>query len=250
MRRMVHAIPKVENFDRFLMTKTPLPRLILLPGLDGGGAFFSPLIEALGDGVATGVLTYPERPLSYEALADALLPRLPADGDYVVLAESFGGPLAILLAARAKVKPKGLILAASFARSPFPMMGLLLSAMRSTLLDPPGGLIASTLLRPDDRELAMRVQAVVKALPAEVLMSRVKAVLSCNVEKALATLEMPILYIQGTHDKLISDACGQRMKLTARNLTIVRADRPHFVLQYDAEATVRDIVMPFLTSLA
>jgi pimeloyl-ACP methyl ester carboxylesterase len=246
---MVHAIPKVENFDRFLMTKTPLPDLVLLPGLDGGGSFFSQLLAALGEGLKAIVLPYPERPLSYGDLADVLLPSLPATGDYVLLAESFGGPLAVLLAARATHKPKGLILAASFARSPFPMMGLLLSGMRSTLFDPPAGLIMSLLLRPDDRELAVRVQAAVKALSPEVVMSRVKAVLNCNVEKDLAALHMPMLYIQGAHDKLISNACGQRMKLAAQNLKIVRADRPHFVLQYDTEATVRDIILPFLGGL-
>lgn len=249
MRRMVHAIPKVEFFDRFEMTKTALPDLILLPGLDGGGTFFSPLLAAFDGDIKATVVTYPERPLSYEVMAEDLLPRLPDDGDYVLLAESFGGPLAVVLAARAAHKPKGLILAASFARSPFPMMGLLLSTMRATLLDPPGGLIVSTLLRPDDRNLAMRVHAAIKALPPEVVMARVKAVLNCNVEKALAGLDMPILYIQGARDKLISAAVGERMKLTARNLKIARIDRPHFVLQYDAEETVRDLIRPFLATL-
>jgi pimeloyl-ACP methyl ester carboxylesterase len=247
---MVHAIPKVEFFDRFKMTKTALPDLILLPGLDGGGTFFSPLLAALSSDIKATVVTYPERPLSYEAMAEDLLPRLPTERDYVIVAESFGGPLAVLLAAQAKHPPKGLILAASFGRSPFPMMGMLLSTMRSTLLDPPGGLILSLLLRPDDRELAMRVHAAIKALPPEVVMARVKAVLSCNVEKALAALSMPILYIQGAQDKLISDACGQRLKLTARHVKIARIDRPHFVLQYDAEATVREVIEPFLAGLS
>lgn len=233
-----------------MMTTAALPHLVLLPGMDGGGTFFSPLLAALGSQVTAGVLTYPERPLSYDALADELLPRLPESGDYVLLAESFGGPLAILLATKARNKPKGLILAASFARSPFPMMGFLLSSMRKTLLDPPGGLIASLLLRPDDRDLAMRVHAVVTALPPEVVMSRAKAVLDCNVEKTLAALDQPILYIQGAQDKLIAASAAQRMKLTARNLTIVRARTPHFVLQYDVEATVRDHILPFVKGLA
>ncbi len=232
------------------MTTAALPRLVLLPGFDGGGTFFAPLLKALEAQAQAEVLTYPERPLGYETLAEALLPRLPEDGDYVLLGESFGGPLSILLAAKAKAKPKGLILAASFARSPFPMMGFLLPTMRPTLLDPPGGLIASLLLRADDRELAMRIHAAIKALPPEVVMARAKAVLDCNVEKTLATLDMPILYIQGVQDKLVSASVGQRMKLTSPHLTIARVQTPHFVLHYDIDATLREHILPFLKSRA
>ena len=67
------------------MTTAALPRLVLLPGFDGGGTFFAPLLKALEAQAQAEVLTYPERPLGYETLAEALLPRLPEDGDYVLL---------------------------------------------------------------------------------------------------------------------------------------------------------------------
>ncbi len=87
-----------------------MAKLILLPGLDGTGELFAPFIEALG-GFETQVVSYPpDRAMSYaehEAFARA---KLPSDEDYVLLAESFSGPVGISIAAPAPKRLKALIL--------------------------------------------------------------------------------------------------------------------------------------------
>lgn len=233
------------------MSKSPLPKLVCLPGLDGSGVFFAGLVSALADKAETIALSYPASgPQSYEALADHLKRQVPQD-DYVLLGESFAGPLAVLLAKQATTKLRGLILTATFARNPFPLLGGLLgSHLPAFLTEKMLPVMEATLFRPGDHELTWKVYQAVSRLDPEVLKGRIKAVTSCNVQKALASLDMPILYLQGSNDKLISSVHGTLMARTARNLHIAKVSTPHFVLQYDTGTTVQDHILPFLKAVA
>lgn len=97
--------------------------IVLLPGLDGTGELFAPLVAAWGDRFRTQVVSYPraER-LGYAALADRVRALLPLHEDYVLLAESFSGPLGVMLAAERPQRLRGLVLCATFARSPLPLL--------------------------------------------------------------------------------------------------------------------------------
>ncbi|MGH3626194.1 MAG: hypothetical protein ACRDRL_01935, partial [Sciscionella sp.] len=67
--------------------------------MDGTGDLFAPLIDALGDNIPCSVVRYPDESLDYaghEAIARA---ALPANGPYVILGESFSGPIAVSIAA-------------------------------------------------------------------------------------------------------------------------------------------------------
>lgn len=95
--------------------------LILLPGMDGSGLLFAPFVRALPAWVHPVVVAYPaDRPLDYAGHLEIVRASLPAAGPFVLLGESFSGPLALMAAA---VKPKGLcgvVLCASFICSPLP----------------------------------------------------------------------------------------------------------------------------------
>ena len=76
------------------------PRLLLTPGLEGTGELLAPLVRALGDAIETKVLRYPaDAPLSYAELLPRVRAELLQDEPFVLLGESFSGPLAIMLAA-------------------------------------------------------------------------------------------------------------------------------------------------------
>ena len=233
------------------MPAPALPKCVLLPGLDGSGTFFTPLLEALRGKAETLVLTYPEHgPQSYAALADHLLRQMP-DGDYVIIAESFAGPLAILLAYQAAMKPKALILAASFARNPFPLFGQMFgSALPGLLNDKALPVMEAVLLRSGDHALTWQMFQIVSKLNPDVLRDRIKAMTTCDVIKQLAQLDMPILYLQGTEDKLVSAAHGVLVASKGKHVTMAKVPTPHFVLQYDVETTVRDHILPFLETVA
>ncbi len=234
------------------MSATPLPKLILLPGLDGSGAFFAPVLAALDGKVRAEVLTYPvDGAQTYDALASRILPLLPEAGDYVLLGESFAGPLAILLATRARHKPKALILSASFVRNPFPMMGMVINAtLPGFLASKPLPILEATLLRKGDHQMAWDIFQSLSKLKTDVLSARVKTAMATDVRKELAALPLPVLYLQGRHDKLVSSAQGELVRQTGRKVQIARTDTPHFVLQYDVDTTVDQHILPFLSGLS
>ena len=100
--------------------------LVLLPGLDGTGTLFGPLVEALAGKLRVAVLSYPvDRALGYDALEAIADAGLPPQGPLVLLGESFSGPLAVSIAARHPDRVVGLVLCCSFVRNPRPLLGFL-----------------------------------------------------------------------------------------------------------------------------
>jgi pimeloyl-ACP methyl ester carboxylesterase len=97
--------------------------LVLLPGLDGTGDLFAPVVDALGPNVPTQIVRYPLSHASDYAACEAIARgALPTDRPYVLLGESFSGPIAVSIAAAAPPGLRGLILCSTFARNPQPYL--------------------------------------------------------------------------------------------------------------------------------
>jgi pimeloyl-[acyl-carrier protein] methyl ester esterase len=70
--------------------------IVLLPGMDGTGALFEPLLGVIPACFSTQIVQYPpDRPLSYEQLLPLVREQVPVDRRLVLVAESFSGPLAL-----------------------------------------------------------------------------------------------------------------------------------------------------------
>ena len=93
-------------------------KLVLLPGMDGTGIMFQPLVREIEKDFDPIVISYPQdRPLDYEALTQYVTALLP-NTKFIILGESFSGPIAIKVA---DSKPKnllGIILCATFIKNP------------------------------------------------------------------------------------------------------------------------------------
>ena len=97
--------------------------LLILPGLDGTATLHTAFIEAaapLFDSVE--VVPYPpDRPLGYaelEVISRAAFPEKP----FVLLGESFSGPVALSIAADPPANLRGLVLSTTFATAPVPFL--------------------------------------------------------------------------------------------------------------------------------
>lgn len=101
------------------------PTLVLLPGMDGTGELFIPLLAALDPAVPIVVVRYPDEPLDYAAHEKLARAALPANKRYLILRESFSGPIAIAIAAAAPHGLLGYVLCCSFVRTPRPIVPLL-----------------------------------------------------------------------------------------------------------------------------
>ena len=97
--------------------------LVLLPGLDGTGDLFAPVVDALGPSVPTQIVRYPLSDASDYATCEAIArAALPTDRSYVLLGESFSGPIAVSIAATAPPGLGGLILCSTFVCNPQPYL--------------------------------------------------------------------------------------------------------------------------------
>ena len=211
--------------------------LLLLPGLDGTGKLFEPLMCHLPTWIKPIVVSYPpDKPYGYQELKAIVSRSLPINDDFVILGESFSGPLAVMVAAE---KPKGLgglILCASFIKKPF---RLIPSWIRLFSVGPiyrlwPAFIKLRALLRHGGySELVKNALDAIKAVRPSVIAKRVKAILTVYVEQDFVRVDVPILYLVSRKDHLIKKHNVDGMKSLKPNLTVVEIDTQHFVLQLE-----------------
>jgi pimeloyl-ACP methyl ester carboxylesterase len=217
-----------------MTTTSSRPTLILLPGLDGTGKLFSEFVRALGSDIDAQIVSYPvDQPLGYAELETLVRAALPADRRFVVLGESFSGPVAIQIGANPPAGLAGVILCGTFAKNPFPLFGWAqpLAAwfpvkslprwLRAPLMW--GSLAAERAPAQLNRAMA--------AVSADVIRHRIAALLAVNASAALSRVRSPILVLRARHDLVIPRSATQWILETAPHAQLVEVDGPHLLLQ-------------------
>jgi pimeloyl-[acyl-carrier protein] methyl ester esterase len=210
-----------------------LTTLVLLPGLDGSGDFFDALCRQLPPQWRTHVVPYPgDQPLSYSELTEFVLATLPCDGPFVV-AESFSGPVAIQVAATRPAGLIGVVLCATFARSPRSVLKPLRGLVRwAPVRAAPMGLLSRCLLGAEaNASRADRIRQAMNKCSVAVLRARAWEVLSVDVRSQLAGIRVPVLYLQATRDRVVPAAALGDMLRVLPGIQVARIDGPHFLLQ-------------------
>ncbi len=214
-----------------------LPALVLLPGLDGTGTLFQPLQAALGPAVDTIVVRYPgDATLGYSELQRVAHAALPADRPFMLLGESFSGPIAIRLAASNPPGLRGLILAVSFASNPHPLLGwmrrLMPASSRSSARN--GMRYFMMLGRERPPALMPLIDQSQAALDGGVIRKRVVEMLGVEARADLARVAVPVLSLRARRDRLVPAANGRVIRAVARDVREVEIDGPHMLLQVRA----------------
>ncbi|HEY2857908.1 MAG TPA: alpha/beta hydrolase [Terracidiphilus sp.] len=232
---------------------SPHARLLLLPGLEGSGDLFDPLIEEFAGGLDPTVARYPFSCTSYNDLTPIVSRLLPGSRPFILVAESFSTPLAIEIAGSAQGEIDGLVLCNGFAVSP-------LAAWESTLASasapwlfrfPLTSLAARTLLvgHNASQGLVDAVRNVIGTLPPDILCARLNAVLRCDMRAALARIRVPVLYLHATRDKLIGDVGLNEMRRVKPDMTVQHIDGPHLLLQREPKQCAESIAR-FIAAIA
>jgi pimeloyl-ACP methyl ester carboxylesterase len=201
--------------------------LWLLPGMDGTGRLFAPLVRALDTSrLRPRVFVYDERAASYDALLEAL-PR--PSGPTIVLGESFGGPLAVCLAQRDRELVKEVVLVASFVRAPQPFLRAAAPLVRR-LPPPPAALIRAAMLGLDAAPaLVDEVAAAIRSTPRETLAGRLAAL--ADLDLRAHTLDCPVHAVVARRDRLVPRACAEEPARLSRRGTITTIPGPHLLAQ-------------------
>jgi pimeloyl-ACP methyl ester carboxylesterase len=217
-----------------------LKKLVLLPGMDGSGELFRGLAAVLPEGLETETLWYPaDRVMCYGELAGTLRGAIPVDEPFVLVAESFGVPLAILIASMEPPNLRGMVLSGGFATSPLRGWQRTLTWELAPLLSHVSlpGLVARYLMVGDEapRALVELVKDAVGWLTPKVLCARAREALHVDVRAELAQVRVPVLYLQPTQDRLVDAVCVEEMQAVKAGRT-VRIEGPHMLLQCEPAA--------------
>ena len=218
-----------------------MTKLVLLPGMDGTGELFEALLNALGNRHSAQVISYPtDRALGYEELSTIVRNTLPVDEPYVLLAESFSGPIAIMLAAEQHRMLKGLILCCTFARNPRPFW-----RWSSTVL--PAAPVPATLLtflllgRFSTASLRTALAKAVAQVSSVVLRERMRAVMGVDVSAMLRRVIAPSLYLRASQDRLVPASASAHIKALLPAVEVQQIHAPHCLLQVAPNEAARAI---------
>lgn len=210
------------------------PALFLLPGIDGTGKFLGEFANALRPSVEPCIVPYPaDRALGYGELEALVRDALPADRPYILLGESFSGPLAIRIAARSPPGLMAVILCTTFACNPFPWASwarplaalLPLKALPRWVRAPLMWGSASPRRAP-----AQADRAIAGVAPA-VIRHRIAALLAVDESRALASIRVPTLVLIARGDRVISRAAARRIVEALPAARLAEIDGPHLLLQ-------------------
>lgn len=219
--------------------------------MDGSGELFAALIEALGDSALPLAVSYPpSEPLNYEGVVAYARTRLPQDRPYVLLGESFSGPVAIALAAGRPRGLLGLILSCSFARNPTPLLKMFRHVLGTLPISTSfTGLVAPFLLGSSATPTLRRQLAnALGNVSAAVIRVRLRSVLEVDYSARMRDVEVPVLYLQGDADRTVFAGAARHLVTLAPHMQLHQIKGPHMLLQTNPEASAR-VICRFLSTL-
>ena len=211
--------------------------------MDGSGTLFGEFAAALG--ARTIIASYPrDRALDYEALDRLVEALLPRDEPYVLLGESFSGPIAIRIAARRPAGLRAVILVCTFAMLGSKRAPTFVRALISQLpfWKLPVSFGTSVLLgRWDSTAMRSKLRAAIKFVAPVVWRTRLRSVLEVDVTSQLRLIEVPLLYLRASEDRLVPIEAAKLVLNSNPLVRLVTVKGPHGLLQTQPEPCARAI---------
>ena len=215
--------------------------IVLLPGMDGTGILLSDLSRRLSAWRQVEVISYPsDKRMDYEQLSKLVAERIPCER-FVILGESFSGPIAIQTAAQEPTKVAGLILASTFARHPMPS----LFAAFIKAIDPnwiPRSIVEAILMGDAGTpEIKAALGRALSEVSGEVIQYRAVQALSVDHRHFLREVTCPVLCLTGRRDRLVR---YHNTRLIEASLPICEVrifDAPHMLLETHTVAAAEAI---------
>ena len=206
-------------------------RFVVLPGMHGTAELMDDFAATAPPGARVDLVTLPPHMADYEELAAHFAATLALTPDSILVAESFSGPLAIMLAARFRIA--ALVLCNTFANAPYPGLLAELPLMLVAGIRPAAFLVRYFIVGADAPDsLVRQVRGVAERLPPETMVSRTRSALKVDVRPELAHCTSPILYLRGTEDHLIRKwSANAIVRAATVPVTVADIKGPHLMLK-------------------
>ena len=205
-----------------------------MPGLDGAGKLFAPIIPMLEPHFDLTIVTYPDLD-SFNDYVECAQNQLPAEPGYSILAESFSGPVAIALMAQQPGQIGPSVLSATFARSPLAAMTRManyipeqmfsIGALNQFCMD------VYEIEDEDNSETQPLPLNVAEQLDGTLLKHRITALSRIDVSALLPGIDIPILYLHALRDRIIAEGDARMLQQSLPNINRIDIDAPHLILQ-------------------
>jgi pimeloyl-ACP methyl ester carboxylesterase len=201
--------------------------------MNGTDHLWAPLLRELPASIEPVIVSYsPDEPLGYAALEKRVkLPHEP----FVLLGESFSGPLAVRIAARRPEHLKGLILVVTFLTNPWPAVPLWLEPFVHPALfrgRPPEFLMRRSVIDEQSSDEVVRLlHAAVAAVKPAVWAARIKAIGLVDVRKDFEKIAVPVLYLRAKRDRVVGPRMLKELREIRPESETVAIDGPHQILQ-------------------
>lgn len=218
--------------------------LLLLPGLDGTGLVFDPLLKHLPADIEVQVVRYPsDRVMSFQEHVDFARKQIPKKKPFVLLAESFSGPVGLQILSDPPDNLKGVLFVATFARHPSPFLldaGLYLPQTLFLNLFIKTFLGRFFCLGGASSEAVAIFQNALKSVKLSVLSNRLK-ILAELPPPPETSFTGPCLYLQAKNDRLIPERATAPLQQLLPQLQIEQIKGPHITLLAHPETGARSI---------
>lgn len=222
-------------------------KIVLLPGLDGTGELFEPFVNSLPGNLKIQIISYKRHSKqSYKELVDFVITQLPNE-EFILIAESFSGPIAYQVALSKPCFLKSLILVATFLENPRPVLLYLFNLLpisRILRMPIPTLLIKIFFLgNTAKKDTIDMFKNTIKSVSPSVISFRLQEI--SKLQNKYQSSDIKVIYIQATNDKLIPNGCLKGVQKVFKNISVQRIIGPHFILQANpkmcAEVIIREV---------
>lgn len=207
--------------------------IVFLPGLNGTAGLFDPLLSVASKEYELMVISYPTHQMkSYEELTEYALEEIGSiKGRFVIVGESFSGPIAILLSAKRIDGLIGTVLVATFASAPYFTLAKYLPWVLIFKL-------AKVLYWLRIKFSDTKTLSILKAASIElqkvspvVLAARTRAALTVDVSKQLQQSTVPMVYFRAKYDVIVPKWNLTKILKIKPDISVVTFNTNHFLLQ-------------------
>jgi pimeloyl-ACP methyl ester carboxylesterase len=205
-----------------------------MPGLEGNGKLFAPIIPLLQPHFDLSMVTYPDLD-SFTDYIDCARNQLPDASKFSIIAESFSGPVAMALMAQEPERFGRSVLAATFARSPLvtltrmanyvPLQMFSIGALNKFCLD------VYAAVDEDSSETQPLPLNVMEQLDGAVLKHKIAVLSRIDVSALLPGVAVPILLLRALWDRIVSEADTHLIEQCLPDVERIDIDAPHLLLQ-------------------